>query len=539
MWVVTGGLPYNTDSNETFSAFVQGQSLLHFDPWKNAFLPDDATGYHTAAHPFTYTHGPNLPRYFSALLWLVGVRSLEWQILICAAVSIALSLWFIAHCFPEPLPFTSAGTGFTLGLVVAALFATDFIGVLQFLGNLWRTWHFPLFWGCIWVIRARPRWPACFATFFVLFQLEFLFAFFVAVTGALYVIWLVRSGRAKLLDAPYLVAAAGALASIGLFVVQLIAFYGWNGFVFDLQTTYAARNSNTVQWESIRQFYETHAVMMWPSSPNWDFRLPVYLAVTWDNMTLRLTHVFAVATLASLLLSVALYIHSARQPPVPDATSPGHANHSAAPLLWAMVAAYLVLGVTLPGYTPLLVFPVSLSLALLVVNVTAVLALGRNRVPKLPAQFSAAAVAAVLLAFWLGASRHQYSLHPDFIHTPARSLSSTYKGRSFVTASTFPHMISHYTGRWAYYSTPVFSGTEPLDQTYNWNADRMRNPDYETPEYYLCQRLPYSGPLDCQDVARQMSALGHEVVERRPEYIILKLNWRLPRRRAVPASVPR
>jgi len=541
MWVVTGGLPYNTDSNETFSAFVQGQSLLHFDPRKNAFLPDDATGYHPEAHPFTYSHGPNLPRYFSGLLSLVGVTRLEWQILISAAVSAALSLWLIGKTFPEPLSGSSSG-GVTLGWVVAALFATDFIGVLQFLGNLWRTWHFPLFWGCIWSVRSRPRWPACLVAFFLLFQLELLFALFTTATAAFYVLWLNRNSWAKWRDARYLAAAAGAVTSMGLFVVQLISFYGWRGLLFDLRTTYAARNSNSVEWASIREFYETHAVMMWPSSPNWDFRFPVYLAVTWNNMTLRLTIGFALAVVISLLMSVALSLYSSRRHPVHTAAT-GRANDTAAPLLWAMASAYLLLGVVIPGYTlngytyrwaPLLVFPASLSLALLVGNSVDILAYGRKRMTELRPQMVAVAIVGLLVP-WLGVSLHQYSLHPDFVHAPAKLLSSKYRGHSFVSATTFPHMVAHYTGRWAYYSKPVFPGSEPLDQTYNWNADRMRNREYETPEYFLCQRLPYSGPVDCQDVARQMSALGHEVVEREPEYVIMKLNWHLPGRPSVTA----
>ena len=178
MWISTAGLPYNTDSNESFSAYVQGQNMLRFNPWVNAFLPDDATANHAGAHPFTYTHGPNLPRYFSAAMSLLGLQGLETQILIAAIIATLLSFWFIAKGFPETVAGGPTRLEISLGMLIAALFATDFIGVLQYLGNLWRTWHFPLFWGCIWAVRTRPHWMAGFILFFLLFQLEFLFALF-------------------------------------------------------------------------------------------------------------------------------------------------------------------------------------------------------------------------------------------------------------------------------------------------------------------------------------------------------------------------
>lgn len=540
MWIVTGGLPYNTDSNESFSAFVQGQNLVRFDPWANAFLPDDANANHPAAHPFTYTHGPNLPRYFSAAMLLLGVHSLAWQILIAAVISTLLSVWFISRSFPDPINSGPNPLGISLGMLIVALFATDFIGVLQFLGNLWRTWHFPLFWGCIWAVRTKPRWPVGFVLFFLLFQLEFLFAFFTAATLLCYLLWVHRGVWLALLRINYFGMLAGAAASVILFIGQLVAFYGWHGFLFDLETTYVARNTNKIEWESIRQFYESHAIMMWPSSPDWDFRFPVYLKITLGSLSLRLSPMFAVAVLVSLLVSIIFALLAAR------ARRAGHTtqyavsiNESVGPLLWAMLAAYLLLGVTIPGYAlngytyrwaPLLVFPVTLALALLVANTSALVSTSRWRSFALFRLGTESVLAASLIALWLGVSIYQYGQHPNFVHTPAAALATTYKGHSFVSATTFPHMIAHYTGRWAYYTPQVFPGNMPLDQSYNWNADRNKNPDYETPEYYLCEKLPYYKNIDCDDIARQMMAFGHELVERHADYVIMKLNWNLPPR---------
>lgn len=542
MWLVTGGLPYNSDSNESFSAYVQAQSMLHFNPLANAFLTDDATGYHAGAHPFTYTHGANLPRYFSALMYVIGIKSLEWQILISGTISILLSIWFIAKSFPDSFESEPSDSVVSIGLILAVLFAIDFIGVWQFIGSLWRTWHFPLFWGCIWAVRTRARAPFGFVLFFLLFQIEFLFAIFTAIAGFLYVVWTNRFSLRQAFDRSYLGMAAGAIASVLVFIGQLIAFYGWRGFLFDLRTTYVARNTNQITWDTIKEFYEKNAVMMWPSSPNWDFRFTKYLAITWENMALRLSSVVAAAVLASVLLSVVLAIVSYLSPRYrPSATSWRSLNASVGPMLWATVAAYLVIGLTIPGYglngytyrwAPLLVFPVSLALALLIGNLVGLVAESRaaGAFPFLQ-RHDTAIVAAPVFALCLAVSLAQYAKYPDFVHSPARVLASTYKGRSFVSATTFPHMIAHYTGRWAYYAPAMtFPGNVRLDQTNNWNADRDKNLDYETPEYYLCEVMPYSGPLKCEDVAKQMEALGHAVAERGPSWVIMKLNWNLPPR---------
>jgi hypothetical protein len=66
-----------------------------------------------------------------------------------------------------------------------------------------------------------------------------------------------------------------------LFIAQLVAFYGWSGLAFDFSTTYLARNTNSVEWETIRRFYEDRAIMMWASSPGWNFTFTNFLFVTY------------------------------------------------------------------------------------------------------------------------------------------------------------------------------------------------------------------------------------------------------------------
>jgi hypothetical protein len=540
-WIISGGLPYHTDANESFSAYVMGRNLVRFGGWNNAFLPDDANSYDAAAHPFTYTHGPNLPRYFSAALMLAGVSSLSWQILLTAIATTLLSLWFIRHAFPELIEGGAGSLTFTVGGLLATVFCLDMIGTLQFLVNLWRAWHFPLFWGCVWAVRTRPRPVATFLLFFLLFQLEFLFALFTAASCLGYLLWVRCRTKSDILDGTLLVAVLGCVASVGLFVLQLLAFYGWDGFVFDLRTTYLARNTNAVEWDTIRRFYEDRGIMMWASTPSWDFSYGKFLSVTLEQMVRRIGVLAVASVLVGLALSIALA--GVRTMCRLNRASKTSTYNTIDPLLWTTTLAYLALGLLIPGYTlngytyrwaPLLVFPVELSLALLTVHLASLLTTAVETIRARsswgpPVWFPISALAVIpVVAVWAMVGRDAFLRHPTFVHTPATSLASTYSGRTFVSQTTFPHMVAYYTKSWSYYSTLVFPGTAPLDQSHNWNADRNRNAAYEKPEFYLCERLPYYSDLDCDKVGQQMTDLGHTVVERAPDYVIIKLNWRLP-----------
>lgn len=549
MWHTTEGLPYNTDSNESFSAYVQGQNMIHFNPSANAFLTDDATAKHASAHPFTYSHGPNLPRYFSAGMQLLGLENLGIQILLSGVIATILTIYFIAKGFPELLPGIPGRHGITLGMLIVAIFATDFIGVLQFIGNLWRTWHFPLFWGCIWSVRTRPHWLIGFSLFFLVFQLEFLFALFTAATSLVYLLITYRNLPLTLLKKEHIALLMGSVTSVLFFIGQLVAFYGLDGFLFDLKTTYVARNTNTIEWETIRHFYEANAIMMWPSSPNWDFRFPIFLKATWEAMSLRLTPILAIMVLMGFVVSISIRttLISTLSKWWSNKRLPFRVSHQlnnifilgkeGGVLLWSMLAAYLLLGIGIPGYTlngytyrwaPLLVFPVNLAIALCLSQALLVTFTPHSRWTRFLRYLKGWVLAATILFIWVGVSINNFQKHPNFVHSPANLLATKFKGKSFVSATTFPHMIAHYTGRWAYYSPQVFPGNQRLDQTYNWNGDRNKNKDYETPEYYLCQKLPYYRQVDCESISNQMAGFGHQLIVKQPDYVIMKLNWALP-----------
>lgn len=571
-WFITNGLPYNSDANESFSAYVQGQNMLNFGPTKNFFLPDDAPGKHISAHPYTYTHGPNLPRYFSCMMSLLGIKSISYQILFSSFVSLLLSSYFIVKSFPEIVICTAKKRTFPFFFLILALFCTDFLGTLQFIVNLWRTWHFPLFWGCVWAVRMKTdkrlatenpnlnstilyknsifakgkrqyinfiiKQIIVFLLFFLLFQLEFLFALFTFCSCLGYYVWENRAQWKHGFGWYWITMISGSLTSLGVFVAQLISFYGLKGLLFDLKITYIARNTNKISWESIKNFYELHSVMMWPSTPSWDFRYPVFLKVTFANFIDKLSISLTTLCFISLLVAFAIPILFKRILILQKYNSLFQVNKLISPLLWAMVVTYLLLGLIIPGYTlngyvyrwaPLLVFPITLALSILVVNLSAaVTAFMQEQEILMQGQLYPLIIFSMLvLSLWLLNSVTNYYKFPHFKHTPAKILAKKYKGHSFVSGTTFPHMISYYTNKWSYYSPMVFPGDQQLDQTSNWNADRKKNREYETPEYYLCETLPYNKYLNCGDIIQQMIALGHSLVDKGDGYYIVKLNWNL------------
>ncbi len=534
-WAISDGIPYFTDGNETYSAYAHARNMYRFAPLANSLLTDDAVGHHPQAHPFTYTHQGNLPRYFSYLFLVAGIRSIEFQVLLAAVLSIGLSFWFAYRTFGGRLTLSS--------LFVLAFLALDFLGVLQWYGNLYRTWHFPLFFGTLMCARERRWKPLAFVCVFLLFQMEFTFAVF---TTASALGLLLISGSRRGARSTAFAMSAGAVVSVTLFLFQLISFLGVKGFLFDLTTTYRARDSTAVQWAQIREFYEAHNLVMWPSFSTTNHGFGPFITVTNTYGQLMYGRLWELA-LAGLAFSLVIHCGRILAPRwfygrgVFAALA--RSDSRMGQYLHPMVGAYLLLGLIMSGYTltgytqrwgPMLGFPVMMALLSLARNTATSVRLALKSVPPLRRFQSrtAASVAigacACFVVLLSAQSAAAYGRYPPFRHEPRPLLSTKYAGKSFVSNTTYPHMIASHTGKWAYYSPLVFPPDEKLDQTYNWNADRFTNAEYMKPEYYLCQTVPYRKDVNCESIAREMESLGHRLTDLGATFAILKLNWRHP-----------
>ena len=533
-WSASDGVPYFTDNNETYSAYAHARNMDMFGVANNAMLTDDGVGLHPEAHPFTYTHQGNLPRYFSYVFRKIGVLQLENQVLLAALICIVLSFWlgrraFTSTAWAPLMPF------------FMFLLATDFLGVLQWWGNLFRTWHIPLFFCLFACVYWRKAYWLAFVSVFLLFQMEFTYAAFTAGAFLLSVAATYRTPGSIIMAGSVI---AASVLSVSVFIVQLVAHLGWDGFLYDLSTTFTARNSTLVEWDEIKAFYFANDLVMWPSFDDTNHGFGKLVVVTARYGQLMYGRGVWEFACFGLFLSTFIWIGKGLSAHWFAPTGPlhrvGQANARLSVLLWPVIIAYLVVGFVLSGYVmssyvqrwgPMLNFPVMFSAiagAILFAEglSTALVHIGVRRGLDYIKRWGGRAILVGLALGWVMNSIDAYRKVPLFVHEPAELLATRYMGQSFVTNTTYPHMISHYTGKWSYYSPLVFGGRETLDQSYNWNADRLESKDYEQPSYYLCQEVPYRTDVECDDIAKQMVALGHELVDRGNTFAILKLNWR-------------
>ena len=256
------GIPYVMDNNETFSAFLHAYNLWHFDFFKSFGLTDEAASPFAAAHPFVHTHQGDFPRLFSFMLYSAGARTVESQIWI-TTFTVGLASVLMAKSFYRRI------TGDLFATIAALMLITDYLLFAQWQVNTYRVWHgFFLFAAllCVHGISEwrRPYWA--FATILLyacLLYWELVFAAFVAVTAGAYTAWLYwRQPRLIVLAA--VTQTAGAAIGLGVLVLQLVLFLGWQDFLTDIKLTYLARNLVTdATIERAQQFYQSRHIVFW------------------------------------------------------------------------------------------------------------------------------------------------------------------------------------------------------------------------------------------------------------------------------------
>jgi hypothetical protein len=226
-WLISAGFPYYLDSNESFLSYLHARNLEIWDPWGYAWLTAEATDPERATSEGIYSHNPNGPRYLHYLLLQAGVRELSAQVLILTLAGTGLTVALLWRLFQGP------------ELVVVALATVlDFAGFLSWTVNTYRVWSFVLFFSLMLaVVRNRPLWVG--GLTFLLLQVEYGFAFFVGVTVCVLAILSARQRAWPIV----LASGLGAMLSLTLFGVQVLAFYGWDGFVQELTATYVRRGT--------------------------------------------------------------------------------------------------------------------------------------------------------------------------------------------------------------------------------------------------------------------------------------------------------
>jgi hypothetical protein len=227
-WLAAAGFPYYLDSNESFLFYVHARNLEIWNPWEYAWLTAEATDPELSAPDQFYTHNPNGPRYLHYLLLLAGIRDLASHVLVLSLLGTGLTVVLLWRVFAHPAL-----------LVVPLAVVFDYMGFLSWTVNTYRVWMFVLFFGLVLAVqRNRPFWFGI--LIFCVLQMDFGVAAFVGATTVVLAV-LIRGRRASSF---VLASAVGAVLSLGIFGVQVLAFYGWDGFVRELTITYARRGTD-------------------------------------------------------------------------------------------------------------------------------------------------------------------------------------------------------------------------------------------------------------------------------------------------------
>ena len=256
------GIPYVMDNNETFSAFLHAYNLWHFDFLRSFGLTDEAASPFAAAHPFVHTHQGDFPRLFSFILYGAGARTVESQIWI-TTFTVGLASVLMAKSFYR----RTAGDLFAT--IATLMLITDYLLFAQWQVNTYRVWHGFFLFGALLCVHGisewrRPYWV--FATILLyacMLYWELVFAAFVAVTAGAYTVWLYWR-RPRLIALAAVTQIAGAAIGLGVLVLQLVFFLGWQDFLTDIKLTYLARNLVTdATIESAQQFYQSRHIVFW------------------------------------------------------------------------------------------------------------------------------------------------------------------------------------------------------------------------------------------------------------------------------------
>lgn len=252
----SGFLPYVFDNNESFSNLNHARNLIGFGVADSAGLADEAVSPKAEAHPVVHTHQGNMPRLYAAILHLIGLQSVESQI-VATTFTVGLAAVVMAFLFFR----FCAGPGFAF--LACLVLISDYIFFAQWQVNTYRVWIPFLTFASLLTAECyaqsrRPLWLAAIAaTGLLLFYFELSFAFFITVMTALYMAWRLRDSWRHLLLGWFAFGLGGA-TSLVILLLQLVSHLGWQDLVRDLELTFMARNfgeNSEAYIDALRSFY--------------------------------------------------------------------------------------------------------------------------------------------------------------------------------------------------------------------------------------------------------------------------------------------
>lgn len=257
-------VPYVMDGNETFSVWWHSHNLYSFSFWKSFGLTDESYGVTEASHPFFHTHQGNMPRLFGFLIYALGARTVESQVLVTTLIIGNLTLYF---CFASIARIARP----VIAFVFCLFLFSDYLLLAQWHVVTYRVWYGFLFFGSLFAISSAHRadgriWPYALqgALFFLLFYFELVFAVYISIIAGLYVLWIHRKSWRRI-AALYAVQLVMGLSAIGLLLLQNVLVFGLDVVKADFATTFFARNASSAgtTFAAVEEFFRNHNIVFW------------------------------------------------------------------------------------------------------------------------------------------------------------------------------------------------------------------------------------------------------------------------------------
>jgi hypothetical protein len=257
-------IPYVMDGNETFSVWWHAHNLYTFSFWKSFGLTDESYGLTEASHPFFHTHQGNMPRLFGFLIYALGARTVEAQVLVTTLIIGNLTLFF---CYASIAKVTRP----VIAFVFCLFLFSDYLLFSQWHVVTYRVWYGFLFFGSLFAISSADRsdgrkWPYVLQAglFFLLFYFELVFAVYLSIIAGFYILWMHRNSFRRI-AALYAVQLVAGLSAIGLLLLQNVLTFGFEVVKADFATTFFARNASSAgtTFAAVEEFFRNHNIVFW------------------------------------------------------------------------------------------------------------------------------------------------------------------------------------------------------------------------------------------------------------------------------------
>jgi hypothetical protein len=263
----TNLLPYVYDNNETFSSLWHAHNLYSYDLFRSRGLTDEAFSPHAPAHPYAHTHQGNFPRLPAFVIYVLGARTAESQILVTTFTAGVVAMFFAFH-------FLARRAGPYFALTATLVLITDYLFYTQWHVVTYRVWHLFFVFSSLLCIdgigrsagRQRTLWLLLtFINFAGLFYFELVFVAFTAMLAGMYALWSYwRRPRTLLLA--WIAEGLGGLCGVGVLILQLRMYLGWAALFEDFYLTFFTRNrvaDDPAMLQQIESFYQDRNIAFW------------------------------------------------------------------------------------------------------------------------------------------------------------------------------------------------------------------------------------------------------------------------------------